>query len=137
MKKRDEIILGEKRVFRRTSDVLKRRVIKIGIAVVLVNYFLWAAATMDEETRRHQAMVDISRIEKAARLFRADYGRCPQDIEELFNPPNETKYLEERIDPWGTAYHLTCPSPRDPGGVVVVSGGPDGAIAGKDDISSL
>lgn len=137
MIKRTDIILGDRRGFRRSSDILKRRLTKIVLAVLVLSYLFWAAADFDEEIRRRQALVDISRIEKATRLFRADLGRCPDDIEELFTPPSKRRYLERCIDPWGADYRLTCPAPRDPGGVIIVSGGPDGNATKKDDISSL
>ena len=81
--------------------------------------------------------MEISRIEHATRLFRADNGRCPDDMEELFEPPGDRIYLTRMVDPWQQPYRLVCPSAFDPGGVQVVSGGPDGSFGGEDNISSF
>ncbi len=136
MMERGKIILGDKRRFRRSSGHWKR----LGItftAVFIVSYLFWAAGSIDERTRKRQALIDISRIEHAARLFRADHGRCPDDIKELVSPPGERLYLNLKKDPWGQPYRIVCPALFDPGGVEVVSGGPDGSFLGEDSVSSL
>jgi type II secretory pathway pseudopilin PulG len=105
--------------------------------MVVVSYLFWAMGMINEQTRTKQALIDISQIEHAARLFRADHDRCPDNIDELVNPPGKSQYLTDNRDPWGSPYRLTCPARRDPGGVSVISGGPDGSFDGYDTISSL
>ena len=103
----------------------------------VVSYLFWAMGLMSEKTRIKQAMLDISRIEHATRLFRADHGRCPDNLDELVSPPGDTRYLVDYADPWGEPYRLICPSRFDPGGAEVLSGGPDRSFTGDDTISSL
>ncbi len=132
-----DIILGDKSRYRRTFGKHGRRVVT-GIALVFaVSYVFWASSTVNERTRIRQALVDISRIEHAARLFRADFGRCPDSLDELALPNGDRRYLSLKKDPWGKPYQLRCPAMLDPGGVYVVSGGPDGSLRGEDNISSL
>jgi type II secretory pathway pseudopilin PulG len=109
------------------------------MAVILVaaGCVAWSMDAVDERTRARQALLDVSRIGHAARLFRADHGRCPVGIAELAAPPAGAAYLERVEDPWGQSYRLTCPARLDPGGVDVVSLGPDGSPAGEDNLSSL
>ena len=40
-------------------------------------------------------------------------------------------------DPWQRRYMFKCPAKLDPGGVEVISGGPDRTFKGNDNISSL
>ncbi len=137
MIERGDIILGDKHRYRRPSGNFRRR---LGAAFVIIfanSYVFWAMASIDERTRIKQALVDISSIKHATRLFRADLGRCPDNLEELAFPPGERHYIELKPDPWGQPYRLVCPAALDPGGVEVVSGGPDRSFAGKDNVSSL
>ncbi len=137
MRERGLIILGDKRGYRRSSGKLIRRLSYTFTGVFLVSYLFWAMDLMNERTQIKQALVDISRIEHATRLFRADHGRCPDDLEELNTPPGKRKYLELIQDPWEQPYRLNCPARFDPGGVEVMSGGPDQSLGGEDNISSL
>lgn len=109
------------------------------MAVILVaaGCVAWSVEAVDEQTRVRQALLDVSRIGHAARLFRADHGRCPAGIIELAAPPAGAAYLDKVEDPWGRPYRLICPARNDPGGVDVVSLGADGSLAGEDNISSL
>jgi type II secretory pathway pseudopilin PulG len=132
-----EIILGDKRVYHRVRRGTRRRAVAASIAIVAISYVAWAVGSIDEDTLIKQALVDISRIEHAARLFRADHGRCPDNMEELVSPPGEKQYLDSALDPWGKPFLLRCPAVFDPGGVQVLSGGPDGSLAGDDNITSL
>jgi hypothetical protein len=113
------------------------RIIILFSLIVLACYLLWSVGFISERTRNRQALLDISRIKHSARLFRADHGRCPDNLEELAAPPGDTIYLVEYKDPWGQPYKLICPSRTDPGGVDVLSGGPDRTFGGRDTISSL
>jgi len=137
MKQRGVIILGDKRGYRRSSGKLMRRLSYTFTGVFLLSYLFWAMDTMNERTQIKQALVDISRIEHAARLVRADHGRCPDNLEELNTPPGNRTYLKLVRDPWEQPYQLVCPARLDPGGVEVLSGGPDRSLSGDDNISSL
>ena len=116
---------------------MKTRLVIFFSLLGLIIYLLWSAGFISERTRMRQALLDISRIRHAARLFRADHGRCPDNLEELAQPPGDIKYLTGYTDPWGQPYKLICPSRQDPGGVDVLSGGPDRSFGGRDTISSL
>jgi hypothetical protein len=87
--------------------------------------------------RVRQAHLDISRISHAARLFRADFQRCPDDIDELVKPPEGAAYLQPLIDPWGNPYRMVCPAWHDENDVQIISDGPDGHPLGRDNISTL
>jgi hypothetical protein len=98
----------------------------------------FSMSSLGEEMRVRQAELDVSRIGHAARLFRADFGRCPTGISELTVPPEgRTPYVRAVNDPWERPYRITCPARLDPAEVDVVSGGPDGDRTGDDNISSL
>jgi type II secretory pathway pseudopilin PulG len=138
MKDRGAIVLGEKGRRRRPLGRAGRRVRALLLIVAAIGCVAWSVAAMDEQTRVRQAQLDISRIQHAARLFRADYGRCPSSVQELRSPPGGAgSYLENANDPWGNVYRLICPARLDPGGVDVASNGPDGTLAGDDNITSL
>ncbi len=130
-------ILGEKRRVSPTTARLRRRLVSVAAVLLVVSYLFWAMGLMSEQTRIKQALLDISRIEHATRLFRADHGRCPDNLDELVAPPGKTRYLLSYDDPWGKPYRLICPARFDPGGVEVLSGGPDRSFQGNDTISSL
>ena len=136
MREPGSIVLGDKKR-RRSIGKMGRRLRWMVIALVAAGCVGWSLETMEEQTRVRQAQVDISRIGHAARLFRADFGRCPVDVDELVEPPEGTSYLSGARDPWGRKYEIECPARLDPGGVDVVSGGPDGDRTGADNISSL
>jgi len=137
MKKKYTYILGEKKKVRSTKHKLRTRVIVLAILLCLGSYLMWSVGFLNNRTRIRQAMLDISRIKHAARLFRADFGRCPDSLEELASPSSGVRYLSSITDPWGKPYKLVCPAGLDPGGVDVVSGGPDRSFSGRDTISSL
>jgi hypothetical protein len=130
-------ILGEKRRVTPRTARLRRRIIASAVVLCVMSYLFWAMGLMDEKTRIKQALLDISKIQHAARLFRADFGRCPDTLEELVSPPGKTHYIKQHDDPWGQPYRLICPARFDPGGVEVLSGGPDRSFTGNDTISSL
>ena len=137
MMKKPIYILGEKRRVRSRAHKVRVRLILFFSLLGLSVYLIWSAAFINERTRTRQALLDISRIRHAARLFRADHGRCPDSMDELVSPPDDTMYLKSTTDPWGKPYKLVCPAPYDPGGVEVLSGGPDRSFEGRDTISSL
>jgi hypothetical protein len=138
MKDRSAIVLGDKGRRRKPLGPTGRRVRALFIGFAAIGCVAWSLAEMDEQTRIRQAQLDISRIEHAARLFRADFGRCPAGVQELRTPPEGAQaYLDEVEDPWGNVYRLVCPARLDPGGVDVSSDGPDGSLAGDDNVKSL
>ncbi len=130
-------ILGEKRRVRPGTRTLKQRIAAVIVLLFVLLYVFWAMASMNERSRLKQALLDISRIQHAARLFRADHDRCPDNIGELVSPPSDRKYIVSYEDPWGKPYKLICPARKDPGSVEVLSGGPDKSFKGNDTISSL
>ena len=134
---RGDIVLGDKRRGRRSLSRVGRRIRWVVIGLVAAGCVSWSIETMEERTKVKQALIDISAIGHAARLFRADHGRCPVGVSELVAPPDGDPYLHQGDDPWGRTYRLMCPARLDPGGVDVVSGGPDGEISSDDNISSL
>lgn len=137
MKKKFTYIIGEKKKVRSKSHRLRTRIIILAILMCMTSYLMWSVGFLNNRTRIRQAMLDISRIKHAARLFRADFGRCPDSLEELVLPQSGLRYLSSGTDPWGKPYKLVCPAGLDPGGVDVVSGGPDRSFGGRDTISSL
>jgi hypothetical protein len=137
MKKKFTYIIGEKKKVRSTSHRLRTRMIILAVLMCMTSYLMWSVGFLNNRTKIRQAMLDISRIKHAARLFRADFGRCPDSLEELTAPESGLRYLSSSVDPWGKPYKLVCPAGLDPGGVDVVSGGPDRSFGGRDTISSL
>lgn len=132
-----QIILGDKRGYRQPSRISGRKLVAFVIGFLVLSFVIWSVRTINQKSRVKQALVDISRIEHAARLFRADHGRCPDDLDELFYPPSQRRYIDHLEDPWQRRYMFKCPAKLDPGGVEVISGGPDRDIGGNDNISSL
>lgn len=137
MRKRNEIILGDKRRRGRYRSKTRSKVSTLVGLVVAAVVVLLAMQSMEKKTRIRQAQVDVSKISHAARLFRADFGRCPVSIEELNKPPSGVPYLQFVEDPWGQPYMLRCPAFLDPGNVNVASGGPNGDMSGRDNINSF
>ena len=137
MMKDKRIILGDKRGYRQPSRISGRGLVTLIIGVFALSFIFWSIRTINQKSRVKQALVDISRIGHAARLFRADHGRCPDDLDELIYPPNQRRYIDQIEDPWQRRYMLKCPAKLDPGGVEVISGGPDRDLGGNDNISSL
>lgn len=135
--KKKEIVLGGKRQKKPAVTTWKGRLTRATLVVLGVSFLFWSVGRSSKETRRSQVMLDISRIEHAVRLFRADFERCPDDLEELFSPPGDAAYLEKITDPWGQPYKLVCPDPRSAGDVKVVSGGPNRTLEGRDNVTSL
>jgi hypothetical protein len=132
-----EIILGSKKHRRKKLGVWERRIIKLVVISMAVSFVAWSIDLMTFETRVRQAQLDISRITHAAKLFRADFGRCPVDVNELISPPEGSPYIDKGVDPWGHPYLMICPSLENPKDIEVVSKGPDGNVGGRDNITSL
>ncbi len=137
MKSRGNILLGDKKRRGRSRTRTIRKIRFVSGFIVIAVIALIATIANEERTRIRQAQIDVSRIGHAARLFRADFGRCPIGINELINPPGRPSYVDFSDDPWGRPYNLQCPAYYDLGSVAVVSGGPDGDRSGRDNISSF
>ncbi len=135
--KKKDIVLGGKRQKKPAATTWKGRLTRVMLVLLGVSFLFWSVGRSRRETRQTQVMLDISRIEHAVRLFRADFERCPDSLEELFAPPGEAVYLEELTDPWGRPYEMRCPDPGSAGDVKVVSGGPDRTLEGRDNVTSL
>ena len=131
------ITVGGGEIRRYRFCALRRKVLRWGALVGLVVRVGWSMATMKHQMRVRQVHLDISRISHAARLFRADFQRCPATIDELVHPSEGLSYLQEVIDPWGNPYRMVCPSLHDETDVQVISNGPDGDPLGRDNFSTL
>ena len=90
-------------------------IIGILAATVVVNL-----AGRSDKARVARVGADFANIGLAASLFKEDHGRWPDNLEELFSPPEAldgsmTKYLNNRpIDPWTREmyqYELTDEGP--------------------------
>jgi type II secretory pathway pseudopilin PulG len=132
----ERIVIGDSRGNRRRASPLVRKLRVLLLTLIAAGCVAWSVDAVDDRTRVRQARLDISRIGHAARLFRADFGRCPAGVAELAAPPAGSPYLERVEDPWGRPYRLTCPARLDPGGVDVASLGASGNPGGEDNISS-
>ena len=131
-----EILLGAKHTRSRKHGLLFRRIRFWSIAGLIVLFITMSTRWMENERKIKQAQIDISRITHAVRLFRADFGRCPQNVDELSLPPAGSPYLAPVTDPWGRNYELKCPSRRDTEDVDVISRGPDERVS-RDNIENL
>ena len=138
MRKDRPILIGEKDRRPRALGVWGRRLKWAIVAFGVASCAGVSMTSLDTEMRVRQAELDVSRIGHAARLFRADFGRCPTGITELTAPPEgRAPYVRSVNDPWERPYRLACPARLDPAQVDVTSGGPDGDRTGEDNISSL
>lgn len=133
---RTKIVVGKKGHRRRKLGPLAIRIRAVSIVLSIGLFVGWSTGWMNNKRRVRQAQLDISRIAHAARLFRADFGRCPQNLEELVAPPEGAPYLRPLTDPWGTPYVLHCPSMVDTDDVDVQSLGPDGDESVEDNVKS-
>ena len=133
---KSKIVLGKKGHRRRKLGPLAYKIRAISILVAVMLFVGWSTGWMNNKQRVRQAQLDISRIVHAARLFRADYGRCPQNLEELITPPEGAPYLRPLKDPWGKPYVLRCPSIISSEDVDVISLGPDGEQSGEDNVKN-
>jgi hypothetical protein len=138
MKKARPILIGEKDKRPRALGRWGKRLKWVFVAFGVASCAGASMRSLDTEMRVRQAELDVSRIGHAARLFRADFGRCPAGISELAAPPEgRTPYVRSAKDPWERPYRIACPARLDPAQVDVISGGPDGDKTGEDNISSL
>lgn len=95
--------------------------------MLLFLYLLGRCAMPEAST--DTAKKDVVLIDQAAQLYRVQHrGTCPADLEAL---ASATKTRLHMLDPWGTAYDLSCP---DSAHIRVRSAGPDTKIGTDDDI---
>ena len=109
-------------------------IIGILATTVVVNFLPRA-----EEAKFSRVKVDMNSIDQAVGMFKLDYNRNPESLEELMNPPvgndgrTRSRYLKENpIDPWGTEYEYYSESGR----IYVTSYGPDQQQGTEDDITN-
>ena len=133
---RSKIVLGKKGHRRKKLGPTARRVRGFSIFIAVVLFVGWSTGWMNNRRRVRQAQLDISRIAHAARLFRADFSRCPHNVAELVSPPEGSPYLRPFNDPWGKPYVLQCPSLVDSEDVDVLSLGPDGEASSEDNVKN-
>lgn len=83
----------------------------------------------------HATRATLAEVERAARAFVSDLGRCPDDTSELLHPPKSglTYLSEPPLDAWGHPPHLRCESGEHPT-VEVVSAGPSGSFLDDDNV---
>jgi len=95
-----------------------------------------------EEAKKKIARGDIANISMALKMYRLHNGKYPassQGLDVLTAPDPKyggEPYLEkDPVDPWGNKYIYKNPGAGGKG-FDIVSGGPDGAEGGDDDVSS-
>ena len=110
---------------------------KVMLLVAVASLALAAAAnSADHRQRERETRAAIAEVKRAIAAFRADLGRCPQNLRELLHPPrSERRYLRHiPVDGWGQAFWVTCPGRYDPDGADVVSAGPSGNFLADDNL---
>lgn len=109
-------------------------IIGILAGAVVVNY-----QRHIDNTKIRIALTDIDSISKNAQLFRMEYNRWPDSIDELMNPPisaahkKQISYFKKMpIDPWDREYSFHI----EEGEPFVISLGEDGIEGTEDDITN-
>jgi len=77
----------------------------------------------------------LSEVERAAREFVRDMGRCPRAVAELVHPPKSgVQYLSQApVDAWGRSLYFRC-SYGEHAELEVVSAGPSGSFLDDDNV---
>jgi general secretion pathway protein G len=95
-----------------------------------------------EEAKKKIARGDIANISMALKMYRLHNGKYPAgsqglDVLTTADPKyGGEAYLEsDPVDPWGNQYIYKYPGSSGKG-FDIISGGPDGAEGGGDDVSS-
>jgi general secretion pathway protein G len=94
-----------------------------------------------EQANEAAAKTGLSNIETALDAFEVDYGRFPDSLDALMNPPatgttQRRPYLNKLpVDPWGNPFVYRYPGTHSAGGYDLYSWGADGR-EGNDDITN-
>lgn len=106
------------------------------LVTLAVGALLLVARSADQRQRERETRAAISEIKRGIAAFRAELGRCPQNLHELLHPPRSgRRYLRHiPVDGWGRALWVRCPGRYDPDGADVVSAGPSGSYLEDDNL---
>ena len=114
-------------------------VIVIGVIAALIVPNLFDRAG---KAKSSVAQQQISSLETAINLFQQDYGRFPESLEELVNPPADVEGAspptikpKDLQDPWGNPFVYRYPGDRWP--FEIISLGADGAEGGEGEDTDL
>lgn len=114
-------------------------VIVIGVIAALIVPNLFDRAG---KAKSSVAKQQIGAMETAINLFQQDYGRFPESLQELVNPPADVEGAspptikpKDLIDPWGNPYVYRYPGDRWP--FEIISLGADGADGGEGENADL
>ena len=81
------------------------------------------------------AKAELARIKEAVDQYYLMFGRWPESLEDLMNPPDNKAILEkDPIDPWGHPYELKRLDGAD---FDVISYGEDGEPGGEGDAADI
>jgi hypothetical protein len=77
----------------------------------------------------------LVQVDRATRSFVRDFGRCPQDTNELVHPPKSGRHYlgEPPVDAWGRSPHVRCQAGAH-SVVEVVSAGANGSFLDDDNV---
>jgi general secretion pathway protein G len=98
-----------------------------------------------EQTRVKVARTDIEAgLAEVLDLYELDNGKYPVALQDLVTKPSGARnwngpYIKKKEipkDPWGNPYVYRFPGHNNPDGYDLLSGGPDGAEGGNDDIAN-
>jgi len=108
-------------------------IVVITILGILASTVVVSVFGRSDQARVAAVRADFSNIMTAARLFREDHKRWPDNIEELISPPStqngtNIEYLSsEPLDPWTLEYYYYELGDRGP---LLISFGADGVEGG-------
>jgi len=81
------------------------------------------------------AKAELARIKDAVDQYRLTFGRMPETLDDLRNPPDNDPVLEkDPIDPWGHPYELKRLDGSD---YDIISYGEDGEPGGEGDAADI
>jgi len=120
---------------RRAGFTLLEVMIVVAIIVILVGaggVYVWRSY---EDAQKGVAKTTATQISSAAQQFKLQFQRLPENIEELFQPPDgHTPFIEQKAlqDPWGNPFRYDASGPRN-GGMKpdVWAVAPDGSECGN------
>lgn len=136
--KKKRIFVKKKGELRGLKEFFKK-LIKLGL-IVLIGFVIYAIYK-DTKYKQNLRIVytDMEELNKAIKLFRYDFGRCPKKLNELLYPPaNKKPYIKKPpLDPWGKEYYFLCPGKWHENGADLSSSGPDKKFFTEDDITNV